>query len=150
MVYAKHALVLGVGLEARSDPFFGCRASWACSWEGTIVYVFEERNTRRINPSREVSLGRRIGTNAIAVGAIKYGNDGRQILGIQGVVTTLPVLATERANGQVQLHSVVVLAVAAENLPLAVFMGVPSRANSRSDFITPSELNGLVDAPSRL
>ncbi len=66
-----------------------------------------------------------------------------QIRRIKSVFAVVPVLATERADGDVQLHDVKELAVAAEDLHPAVFEDIPSCADSGSDLVAPSEVDRI-------
>src|SRR5271166_6076509 len=140
--------MLFVGLQAGRDAFLGGAASGARGWKGAEVRVLDESQpgTARRYGGDVISLRRRIGprTAAEAPRAIEKRGDLAEVGCAQSVHAILPVLPAKRADGQVQLHDVVELAVAAEYLHLAIFEDVPSSADPRRNLVGPAEVDGVV------
>src|SRR5579885_1089118 len=146
MVDSQHEFMLLVRQQPRRNSLFRVGASRTCGGEGTLVRVLNEGDPwRRCAASEDAWSGNTgAGTTAIASVAIEHGRYRIDVGRVERVIAIVPILAAERTDSQVQLHNVVELAIAAEYFPFAVFQRIPCRSQTRSNFVTPSKLNGLT------
>jgi len=93
VINACGVLMLLIGLQARSNAFFGERASRTRCRIGAIVLVFQERDPGRRRGS-EIRLARRSGADAAAVAAsaTEHWRDRSNVIGIQSIIAIAPVL----------------------------------------------------------
>ena len=146
VVNAKVRVVLCVGLQSRSRAFFRCAASGAGGRPGAVVDVLQEVQSTRRSAACESGLTGGVLTLAVPVVAVIAGNDARESGCVQCIPAFLPILAAVRTDGHVQLHLIEVFAVAAEYLHLPILEDIPRHADTRSDFVSPAE----VDRPGDL
>src|SRR5579859_2770583 len=134
------------GLQVRHYASRSQTARRACRRERALIYVFDEGNAGRRIAARPV--GSRCGVGRIlpgteTSGTVESGNDRAEVRGVQSVNTIVPVLPTERTDGDIQFHDVEELAVVAEELQLSVAKHIPSHPDSWSNLIAPTEADGV-------
>src|SRR5579871_2182069 len=137
--------MLPVGLETRHNAFL-CRAAGRTGRrECPQVLTLDKGQTRWNGPAAENCSGRRGRSRAIAAITVKRRIHSTDTWVVESIDAVVPVLTTERTDGDVQFHDVVEDAIAAEHLHATVFEHIPSRPDTRSNLVSPTE----VDRTSR-
>src|SRR5215467_6087935 len=150
MVDTEDHFVLLVGFQAGRNSLLRERASRTRGGERALVRILNEHDARGRRASCEHAWGAGTGTRTSAVASIlvEHRKNGINVQGIQRIVAVIPILTAEGADRQVQLHDVEELAIAGEDLPLAILQRIPRKADAGSNFVTPVEFDRLAD-PTR-